>query len=155
MMIANTFFTHIIQEPARGSRDSVPADTPTATNSVLMPNEKTNKYRKPNTALCVVDTHVSTAAITGAEHGAATSPDAAPIANVPAYCPPRPAVDARCANPCGTRTGITSTIANAAMISRFAIPKYNHGFVLTVPNNVPLSPANNTSPAYTSANPST
>src|SRR6185312_2996927 len=146
MMIANTFFTHIIQEPARGSRDSVPADTPTATNSVLMPNEKTNKYRKPSTALCVVDTHVSSAA---------TSPDAAPIANVPAYCPPRPAIDARCANPCGTRTGMTSTMANAAMISRFAIPKYNHGFVLTVPNNLPLSPANNPSPAYTSANPST
>src|SRR6185312_5962492 len=110
---------------------------------------------KPNTALCVVDTHVSTAAITGAEHGADTRPDAAPIANVPASWPPVPAVAARCARICGTRTGITSTMANAAINNRLAIPQYNHGFVLTVPNNVPLSPANKPSDAYTRANPST
>jgi len=37
----------------------------------------------PSVALCVVDTHVSTAAITGAEQGAATRPDSAPITNAP------------------------------------------------------------------------
>ena len=37
------------------------------------------------------------------------------------------------------------------MINRFAIAKYNHGFVLTDPNNVPVSPANRPSDAYARA----
>src|SRR6185437_2608067 len=48
----------------------------------------------PSVALCVSDTHVSTTAMTGAEQGAATSPDAAPMIKVPARRPPFPAVAA-------------------------------------------------------------
>src|ERR1044072_7684011 len=111
---------------------------------------------KPSVPLFVVVTHVSTAAITGAPHGAATSPDAAPITNAPdgrerspdapptTNAPdPRPAVparDARSSNVCGIGTGKTSNIISAASTSMFAMTKYSHGFVLTVPNNVPVIP---------------
>src|SRR6185437_3029605 len=99
----------------------------------------------PSPALFVVDTHVSTAAITGAEHGAATRPDIAPIVNAPDTRPALPAVLARVSKALGSRTGMTSSIANPAMSSRFAIAKYNHGLVLTVPNRVPVMPANSPS----------
>jgi hypothetical protein len=42
----------------------------------------------------------------------------------------------------GTRTGRTSSIAKDARRSRFAMARYNHGFVLTEPKSVPDSPAN-------------
>src|SRR5438105_15914457 len=96
----------------------------------------------PRTPLLVVLTHVSTAAMTGAEHGAATSPETAPITNAPERFPPCPADAALVSSHDGTRTGMTSSIASAAMISRLDIAKYSHGLVLTEPNNVPVRPAN-------------
>src|SRR5215471_4489583 len=109
----------------------------------------------PSVALRVVDTQVSTAAITGAEQGAATSPDSAPMINAPEYRPADPAVDARASNADGTRIGTTSSMASAARISTFAIRKYNHGLVLTVPNSVPVRPATSPSTEYTRASPTT
>src|SRR3954467_6920703 len=109
----------------------------------------------PSTPLFVDVTHVSTAAITGAEHGAATRPDTAPMTNTPQRLPPRPAADALVSSHDGTRTGIASSIASAATMSRFAIAKYSHGLVLTDPNNVPVKPANKPSAAYASARPTT
>src|SRR6266481_10195373 len=109
----------------------------------------------PSTPLFVAVTQVSTAAITGAEQGAATNPEAAPMTNTPERLPPSPAVAARVRSHVGTRTGMTSSIANAAMIRRFAIAKYSHGLVLTEPNRVPVSPANSPSDAYASASPRT
>src|SRR3979411_3021695 len=109
----------------------------------------------PRTPLLVAVTHVRTAAITGAEHGAAQSPEAAPITKTPYRLPPLPAADARVSSQVGTRTGITSSIASAAMIRRFAMAKYTHGFVLMDPNSVPVSPANKPTDAYARARPST
>src|SRR5215218_11073750 len=120
-----------IQKPARGSRARKPDDAPTATSSVHIPSENTNRYKKPSQALLVVVTQVSTAAITGAEHGAATSPDIAPMTSAPVNRPPVPAVDARWISDAGSCTGITSSIARPATISRLAMAKYSHGFVLT------------------------
>src|SRR5918911_3932908 len=106
MTMANNRLTHTIHTPAGGSRVSDPDDNPTTTSSVHMPNENTNRYTNPSAALCVVATHVSTAAITGAEHGAATSPDSAPMTNAPAMRPPAPAVAARDISALGSRTGM-------------------------------------------------
>ena len=64
-----------------------------------------------------------TAAITGAEQGAATSPDIAPIAKAPEKRPPVPVVAARVTSAEGRRTGTTSSMARAARISRFAMAK--------------------------------
>src|SRR3990170_6108408 len=69
--------------PARGREARLPLNRPTATSSAVRPMEKTNRYRKPSTALPVVLTKVSTAANAGAPHGAATRPDVAPRANTP------------------------------------------------------------------------
>src|SRR5687767_121217 len=93
--------------------------------------------------------------MTGAEHGAATRPDAEPITNAPGTLPPPPAPAARLSSRDGILTGTTSSIASAARIRRFAIPKYSHGLVLTAPNIVPVIPANRPSAAYTAARPST
>src|SRR3954471_8049813 len=99
----------------------------------------------PSPALLVDETHVSTAAITGAEHGAATRPDIAPMVNAPETRPAVPAELARSRMRVGTRTGSTSSMASAASSSRFAMAKYSHGLVLTDPNSVPVMPANNPS----------
>src|SRR6185295_13311489 len=93
---ANTFLRRTIHTPARGIRLNVPLDTPTATSNAHIPSENANRYANPSHALFVVVTHVSTAAITGAEHGAATSPDIPPMTRAPENRPPVPAVDARC-----------------------------------------------------------
>ena len=77
----------------------------------------------PSTALFVDATQVSTAAITGAEHGAATRPDIAPIVNAPDSRPVLPTLLARSTIPDGRRTGITSNMANAAISNRFAIAR--------------------------------
>src|SRR3569833_1814825 len=145
MMIANTLFTHTIHIPARGSRAIAPDDSPTTTSSVHIPSENTNRYRNASAADFVDDTHVSTAAITGAEHGAATNPDIAPMVNAPDARPAVPVLLARTRIRVGTRTGNTSSMVSAAMSSRFAIAKYNHGVVLTEPNSVPVMPANSPS----------
>src|SRR4051794_18918823 len=123
MTIAKNRFTQTIHMPARGRRAIAPDDNPTTTSSVHMPSEKTNRYRKPSAADFVDDTHVSTAAITGAEHGAATNPDIAPMVNAPDARPAVPAELARSNNLVGTRIGRTSSIASAAMSSRFAMAK--------------------------------
>src|SRR5678815_1682189 len=123
--------------PARGSLAIAPDERPTTTSNVHIPSENTNRYKKPNPALFVVDTHVSTAAITGAEHGAATRPDMAPIVNAPDTRPAVPADVARSRIEVGTRTGNTSSMANAASSSRLAMARYSHGLVLTEPNSVP------------------
>src|SRR5215831_1318815 len=138
MTTAKKRFTQTIHKPARGIRAILPDDNPTTTSSVHIPSENTNRYVKPSTALFVVDTQVRTAAITGAEQGAATSPDIAPMVNAPDARPAVPALLARCNTEFGTRTGITSSIASAASSSRFAIAKYSHGLVLTAPNSVPV-----------------
>src|SRR5437870_769524 len=70
-----SFFTHTIQLPARGSAVTLPENSPTTTSSAVMPSENTNRYTNPNTPLRVVATHVSTAANAGAPHGAATTPE--------------------------------------------------------------------------------
>src|SRR5207248_862680 len=70
-----SFFTHTIQLPARGSAVTLPENSPTTTSSAVMPRENTNRYTNPNTPLRVVATHVSTAANAGAPHGAATPRD--------------------------------------------------------------------------------
>src|ERR1019366_3756614 len=99
MMIAKARLTHTIHIPARGNFATAPLDRPTTTSSADMPSEKEKRYAKPRTADFVFVTHVSTAAITGAEQGAATSPLIAPITNTPASRPPPPAVAARCRSP--------------------------------------------------------
>src|SRR5262245_65749586 len=97
---------------------------PTTTSNVHMPIEKTNRYRKPSVALFVAVTHVNTAAITGAEHGAATSPDIAPMMNAPEARPAVPAVAARSRITDGTRNGIPSNMGRAATSTRVGIAKY-------------------------------
>src|SRR3954471_21075899 len=96
----------------------------------------------PSPALLVDETQVSTAAITGAEQGAATRPDIAPMVNAPETRPAVPALDARARMADGTRIGSTSSMASAASSSRLAMAKYSQGFVLTEPNSVPVIPAN-------------
>src|SRR5207237_562517 len=134
--------THTTHIPARVSRAIAPVERPTTTSNVHIPSENTNKYKNPNAALLVVATHVSTAAMTGAEHGAATRPDIAPMVNAPDARPAVPAVLARTKIAFGMRTGRTSSIARAASSSRFAMARYNHGLVLTDPKSVPERPAN-------------
>src|ERR1041384_7945726 len=124
-----------------------PDDNPTTTSSVHIPSENTNRYRNPSPALFVDDTHVSTAAITGAEHGAATRPDMAPMRNAPDARPAVPVPLALARSACGTRTGMTSSIASAAKINTLAIAKYSHGLLLMEPNSVPDIPANRPSAA--------
>src|SRR5437879_13455809 len=87
-----SFFTHTIQLPARGSAVTLPENSPTTTSSAVMPRENTNRYTNPNTPLRVVATHVSTAANAGAPHGAATTPDVAPSRRTDGdHPPPSPA----------------------------------------------------------------
>ena len=43
MTKAKTFLTVSIHAPARGNRDSEPAERPTTTSSVHMPSEKVNR----------------------------------------------------------------------------------------------------------------
>src|SRR5689334_7441828 len=142
MTIAKKRFTHTIHMPARGRRAIVPDPTPTTTNSVHIPSENTNKYINPSAALFVDATHVSTAAITGAEQGAATSPDSAPIANAPESRPPFPVFAAHSSVVLGTRIVTTSSMASAANSRTLAMIRYNHGLVLTDPKSVPVIPAN-------------
>src|SRR5687768_15699934 len=113
MTSAKSRFTHTIQAPARGSRASAPDDSPTTMSNVLIPSENTNRYRKPSPALWVTVTQVSTAANTGAPHGAATSPDMAPMMNAPENRPPVPADDARAMIDAGIGTGSTSSMISA------------------------------------------
>src|SRR3954467_13897610 len=138
MTSAKTFLTVTIHAPARGNRASEPLESPTTTSNVDIPSENVSKYRNPRPALFVTVTQVSTAAMTGAEQGAATSPDIAPIANAPENRPAVPIVAARWVIPAGRRTGNTSSIPRPARISTFAIAKYSHGLVLTLPNSVPV-----------------
>src|SRR5690606_34325690 len=95
MITAPTRFTHTIHCPLLGSADSVPALSPIATSSAVIPSEKTNRYVKPHTALRVAATQVSTAANAGAPHGAATSPDVAPSSSAAPGEPP-PSLPAHC-----------------------------------------------------------
>src|SRR5487761_1937804 len=141
MARAKNFLIQTIQAPARGSRASEPEEAPSTTSSVDMPSENTNRYRNPSTALLVVDTQVSTAAMTGAEQGAATRPETAPMTKAPENLPAEPAALARARSAVGMRTGMTSSMASAASTSTLAIRKYNHGLELMVPNSVPESPA--------------
>jgi hypothetical protein len=67
--------------------------------------------------------------------------------NAPDARPAVPAVEARCINPAGSLIGITSSIDKAARSRTFAMTKYSHGFVLTVPKIVPVIPAMTPSPA--------
>src|SRR5216117_2399173 len=99
-----SFFTHTIQLPARGSPVTVPENSPTTTSSAVMPSENTKRYTNPNTPLRVVATHVSTAAKAGAPHGAATIPDVAPSRKTAGYDPP-PSPPAHWSNRCGAATG--------------------------------------------------
>src|SRR5947199_10297124 len=73
-----SFFTHTIQLPARGSALTLPEKSPSTTSSAVMPRENANRYTNPNTPLRVDATHVSTAANGGAPRGAATTPNVAP-----------------------------------------------------------------------------
>ncbi len=123
MMTANARLTQSIHAPARGSRESAPDESPTATSSVHMPNENARRYTKPSVALPWLPTHVSIAAITGAPHGAATGPDTEPMMNAPPARPPVPAVAARACHDDGSLIGITSNIASEASTSTFAMRK--------------------------------
>src|SRR5690242_6894532 len=109
----------------------------------------------PSNPLRVVPTHVRMAAMTGAEHGAATNPDAAPITRAAAGELPPPACEAFVRSADGIGTGITSNMTSANTRSRFAITKYDHGLELTDPNNVPVRPAMTPRVAYTTASPMT
>src|SRR5262245_52440021 len=91
----------------------------------------------------------------GAPHGAATSPDTAPMTNAPENRPAVPACDARSIMDRGIGTGTTSNIMSAATMSRFAMAKYSHGLVLTDPNSVPVIPAITPSTEYSAARPRT
>src|SRR4029077_8789847 len=135
-----SFFTHTIQPPARGSAATVPENSPTATSSAVIPSENTNRYTKPNTPLRVVATQVNTAANAGAPHGAATIPDVAPSKKTAGYDPP-PRPDTQRIRRCGAEIGITSSMASANTSSRFPIANRAHGLALTVPNSDPDSPA--------------
>src|SRR6266513_598861 len=104
------FLIHAIHAPARGSAAIAPENNPTTTSSAVIPNEKTNRYRKPRTPLRVVATQVSTAANAGAPHGAATRPDVAPSKNTAAYDPP-PRPPTQVMSLTGSRTAITSSSA--------------------------------------------
>src|SRR6476661_8852138 len=95
MISANPRLTQTIHEPALGSLAIVPLNTPTATSRSHIPREKLSRYTNTRTGRCVRVTHVSTAAITGAEHGAATSPETAPIMSAPDTRPAVPALAAR------------------------------------------------------------
>src|SRR5215204_1644179 len=123
MINAKPRLTQTIHAPAFGSREILPLNKPTTTSSAHIPREKLNRYTNPRAARWVVVTHVRTAAMTGAEQGAATRPDTAPITRAPDTRPAVPAVDALATSADGKRTGITSSIESAAMISRFAIAK--------------------------------
>src|SRR2546428_2937529 len=138
--VPESFFTHTIQLPARGSPVTVPENSPTTTSSAVMPSENTNRYTNPNTPLRVVATQVSTAAKAVAPHGAPTIPDVAPIRKTAGYDPPpRPA--AHRIKRCGAETGMTSNMASANTSSTVPIPNRAHGLALTVPKSDPESPA--------------
>src|SRR5690242_4722480 len=154
-MTANARLTQSIHGPARGSRSDESARSANTSSSDDIPNEKTSRYRKPSQALCVADTHVRIAAITGAPHGAATSPDTSPMTRTPAYRPPSPIVAERSRQRCGIGTGTTSAIAPAESSITLAIANSSHGLVLIAPNSVPVSPAMTPSAAYADASPST
>src|SRR5947208_14219952 len=115
-----SFFTHTIQLPARGSAVTLPENSPTTTSSAVMPRENTNRYTNPNTPLRVVATHVSTAANAGAPHGAATTPEVAPSRNTDGYEPPTRHAAHRNRR-CGAETGMRSNKARANPQSRFPI----------------------------------
>src|SRR2546428_10836160 len=130
--VPESFFTHTIQLPARGSPVTVPENSPTTTSSAVMPSENTNRYTNPNTPLRVVATQVSTAAKAGAPHGAATIPDVAPSRKTAGDDPPpRPA--AHRINRCGAETGMTSNKATAYTSSTSPIANRPHGHALTLP----------------------
>src|SRR6266851_6161025 len=133
-----SFFTHTIQLPARGSAATVPENSPTATSSAVIPSENTNRYTKPNTPLRVVATQVSTTANAGAPHGAATIPEVAPSRNTAGYDPPASPA-AQLARRCGAVIGTTSSSARPNTRSRLPIANRAHGLALTVPNREPVS----------------
>src|SRR6476619_3595044 len=110
---------------------------------------------KPSAELRVAATQVRIAASTGAPHGAATNPDTSPMISAPVTLPPTPVADARARRRLGIGTGITSAIMPADASITFAMANCSHGFVLTVPNIVPVRPARRPSPAYAAASPTT
>src|SRR5881296_4137356 len=135
-----SFFTHTIQLPARGSAVRLPENSPTTTSNAVMPRENTNRYTNPNTPLRVEATHVSTAANAGAPHGAATIPDVAPSRNTAGYDPPARLPTQR-SRRWGAETGNTSSMARPNTSSRFPMANRAHGLALTVPNSEPVRPA--------------
>ncbi len=82
-----TCLTCSIQPPARGSK--APADAPTSSSGTLMPMASTNSARPPSTASPVWLMCSSAAASGAATQGLTTSAEMPPIANTPAYWPPR------------------------------------------------------------------
>src|SRR5712691_3923671 len=122
-----SFLTHTIQLPARGSAVTLPENSPTSTSSAVMPSENTNRYTNPNTPLRVVATQVSTAANAGAPHGAATIPDVAPSRKTAGYDPP-PRLPAHVARRGGNRNGITSNITSANTSRRLPMTRRDHRF---------------------------
>ena len=79
MMTAAARFIHTIHAPEFGKSAKVPENTPTTMSSVVIPNEKTNRYTNPIRPAPVAATQVSATANAGAPQGAATTPDIAPI----------------------------------------------------------------------------
>ena len=65
-MTAKARLTQSIHGPAQGSRSDESARKANTSSSDDIPIEKTSRYRKPSQALCVADTQVRMAAITGA-----------------------------------------------------------------------------------------
>ena len=124
----------------------MPEKRPTTTSSAVIPSEKTNNEMKPHTAFCEAATQVSTTVKAGAPHGAATSPEVAPMRKAP----PResaPSRDAQATTRVGALIGITSSIASAAISSRLPKARYAQGFDEMVPNSVPVRPARRPSDA--------
>src|SRR5262249_234321 len=96
--------THTIQRPGLGSAVTNPLTSPTPASKAVSPSENASRYTSPSGPLRVAPTKVRTAANAGAPHGAATSPDAAPIANAPPGERP-PSAAAQLAMPAGTTSG--------------------------------------------------
>src|SRR6185369_11330166 len=83
-MTPNTFFTHTIQSPERGSVCSNPENVPSTMYGAPRPSANVAKVTKPNHGSAFTPTTVASATIAGPTHGAANTPTTRPDTNKPA-----------------------------------------------------------------------
>src|SRR5580765_6288760 len=154
MTTPNTFFTHTIHSPERGSVCSRFENVPSTRYGAPRPRARVKNDVNPNHGSPLAPTIASSATTGGPTHGAANTPTRSPDTNVPrmplVVLPP-----SRFSNADGIWISYSPNIDNDSAMNRSPMPTCTAGFASTPPNRPPVKAATRPSELYMSAIPST